>query len=541
MTQALAEAETDDTVMFNCILSGNFSVPPDITLAGQSLWGAKINGQLNLLGGTSLTGFQVNRTVPSGSACPIIQSGSGISVVDMCVFVADQEGWEGGDSETVRLADPNAVIKISNSYLRAFSANPSAKASIFNFSVDSTGIAEVHFCDLDNVDLTVLSENFRIYSGSGIVRAYGCVWTPGSDYSGITQREGDRAKTSHQHAFVDLSDVTQTYVGASRKFVAVREWEDGLEFVDAPSGSSSGGGHIIQWSGSSLDQRAKLNFTGSVTVTNTDSETTTVDITGGPSGSSVEDLVEAKGDLLVGSGPGVLARLPVGGINGYVLTVNSGSELGVSWERSTGYVDQSEGSGGTYGILTGVINGSNTDFTVSQGSYVSGSLQVFLNGVFQALSSSGDWQELDPLSGTFRFLTAPETGDLITVIYGKSNSPETIAHHQGMFYVFGTLTVAAGAVKGANHLGRTLRLLGVYLDVATAPTGADLIVDLHKNGTTVFSTQSNRPRIVAGAYSGYSTVLDVASWADGEYLTADIDQVGSTVAGSDLSVTIVYA
>jgi len=46
------------------------------------------------------------------------------------------------------------------------------------------------------------------------------------------------------------------------------------------------------------------------------------------------------------------------------------------------------------------------------------------------------------------------------------------------------------------------------------------------------------------AVSGFLTfvlagVADVASWVAGEYLTIDVDQIGSTLPGSDLVVHII--
>lgn len=80
------------------------------------------------------------------------------------------------------------------------------------------------------------------------------------------------------------------------------------------------------------------------------------------------------------------------------------------------YIDQTPDNG-TYGLLSGSVNGSNTVFTVSQGSYGTGTLQVYLNGVLQEQGSGKDWTETTPASGTFTFATAPQTGDIITVSY----------------------------------------------------------------------------------------------------------------------------
>ncbi len=69
------------------------------------------------------------------------------------------------------------------------------------------------------------------------------------------------------------------------------------------------------------------------------------------------------------------------------------------------------------GSLVGTINGSNTTFTVGQGSYVSGSLVVYLNG--QALWSGNGITETDPVTGVFDFTApfVPQVGNSILATY----------------------------------------------------------------------------------------------------------------------------
>lgn len=104
----------------------------------------------------------------------------------------------------------------------------------------------------------------------------------------------------------------------------------------------------------------------------------------------------------------------------------------------------------------------------------------------------------------------------------------------------GTLSVSDNPLRIYNQLGISQTITEIFLTVGTAPTGANLIVDVHKNGTTIFTTQANRPVIMAGANTGNSIMIDVPEWADGEYLTAHIDQIGSTIKGADLVVHIVH-
>lgn len=100
----------------------------------------------------------------------------------------------------------------------------------------------------------------------------------------------------------------------------------------------------------------------------------------------------------------------------------------------------------------------------------------------------------------------------------------------------GTLATTAPDVK-RNRFTAPAVLGLTYLDCNTAPTTQAIIVDVHKNGTTVYTTQGNRPQIAASATAGNSTTLpDVKTIAAGDYLTADIDQVGSGTTGADLVV-----
>lgn len=84
-------------------------------------------------------------------------------------------------------------------------------------------------------------------------------------------------------------------------------------------------------------------------------------------------------------------------------------------------IDQTPDNG-TYGLLSGTVNGSNAVFTVSYGSYISGTLAVYLNGQLQTQGASNDFQETTPSSGTFTFVTAPQTGDIVTVYYQTTES-----------------------------------------------------------------------------------------------------------------------
>lgn len=73
-----------------------------------------------------------------------------------------------------------------------------------------------------------------------------------------------------------------------------------------------------------------------------------------------------------------------------------------------------------------------------------------------------------------------------------------------------------------------------------APTGASLIVDCHRNGTTIFTDQAKRPQVPDGKNSDDSDTPDVASISRGDRVSFDVDSVGSgTPGGNPLMITMV--
>lgn len=83
------------------------------------------------------------------------------------------------------------------------------------------------------------------------------------------------------------------------------------------------------------------------------------------------------------------------------------------------------------------------------------------------------------------------------------------------------------------------------LILKVAPTGASFICDVEKssdngaNWTSLWNTNTaNRPTIAAGDKVGTTTSFDISSLSAGDILRPAIDQVGSTVAGSGLTIQL---
>ena len=101
------------------------------------------------------------------------------------------------------------------------------------------------------------------------------------------------------------------------------------------------------------------------------------------------------------------------------------------------------------------------------------------------------------------------------------------------------LAVGTGATRFYNDTGSTLTIASVRASVETAPSGGSVVIDVNKNGTTIFTTQANRPTIATTALtSGKVTAIDVTSFADGDYLTVDIDTYTSPAAQLTVEVTL---
>ncbi|MFF4777622.1 hypothetical protein ACFY05_32825 [Microtetraspora fusca] len=103
----------------------------------------------------------------------------------------------------------------------------------------------------------------------------------------------------------------------------------------------------------------------------------------------------------------------------------------------------------------------------------------------------------------------------------------------------GNLAVLTGTHRLYNDTGIALTIKAVRASVGTAPTGAAIVVDVRVSGTTIYSVPGNRPTIpAAGNTSGKNTAFTTTTIPDGGWFTIDIVQVGSTVAGADLTVQI---
>ena len=106
-----------------------------------------------------------------------------------------------------------------------------------------------------------------------------------------------------------------------------------------------------------------------------------------------------------------------------------------------------------------------------------------------------------------------------------------------VFSVYGLAYTGVNVAPGF-YMPMAATITKAYAYLHSAPTGANLIVDINKNGTTIWSTQSNRLTVTGGNAVATTTTFDVTSLSELDKIDLDIDQVGSGAPGTDLTVIL---
>lgn len=110
-------------------------------------------------------------------------------------------------------------------------------------------------------------------------------------------------------------------------------------------------------------------------------------------------------------------------------------------------------------------------------------------------------------------------------------------HTPGISFNLGVATV--GTKLAQALIPGTFRISKVIAYGDNAPVGADLKINIKINGSSLWD-DADRLIIADGANSGSNSDLDHRDLGEGNRLSIDIDQVGSTtLGGDDLLVTII--
>lgn len=263
-------------------------------------------------------------------------------------------------------------------------------------------------------------------------------------------------------------------------------------------------------------------------------------------------LVDAKGDLIAATAADTPARLAVG-TDGHFLKAASGQSTGLQWAAiaqsdvtnlTSDLAAKAADSAVVHNTGTETVAGAKTFSAATTTVTELAATNVLLDGMANATTnvrlvggtgggapSAGTWAvgdvSVDVTGAVYICTTAGTPGTWRRI------GAETIVRD---FSKGGVLTTGTGTLRIYAPWAGTID--EVRASVGTAPTGASLIVDVHKNGTTIYGTQSNRPTIAASGFTATGGTASGADFSAGDYFTVDRDQVGSTVAGSDLTVSL---
>jgi len=105
-----------------------------------------------------------------------------------------------------------------------------------------------------------------------------------------------------------------------------------------------------------------------------------------------------------------------------------------------------------------------------------------------------------------------------------------------------TSSLTAGTAKATFRIPYNFTLTNVRASVNTAPTGAVITVDINDDGTTMLSTKltidaTEKTSVTAAIV--HVLALTPQLIVDDSEITIDIDQIGSTVAGTGLKVILI--
>jgi hypothetical protein len=105
---------------------------------------------------------------------------------------------------------------------------------------------------------------------------------------------------------------------------------------------------------------------------------------------------------------------------------------------------------------------------------------------------------------------------------------------------FGQSGVLSNVVSSMGYpvKGGTFQIQTVAAKLGTNPTTGSVVMNVKKNGTTIYSTGGNKPTVGSGATNGIATVgaHDATTVTDGDWISVDIE---GTYTGSPANMVCV--
>lgn len=225
------------------------------------------------------------------------------------------------------------------------------------------------------------------------------------------------------------------------------------------------------------------------------------------------------GQVVIGNQTGTVNRLSSNGARQLKMEANSGVGASITLDSGTNG-DISIEPNGTGGVAVGTSTQDSNAILTVEGA-------ISLDEISAPTNTADRGQLYTNSDNHLHFINGAGTDIKVTeeVFIVALSDEET------------DLTTGTG--KASFHMPFAMTLTGVKATVNTAPTGATITVDINEGGTTILSTKltidaSEKTSSTAAT----AAVISDSALANDAELTFDIDQVGSTVAGKGLKVTL---
>jgi len=232
--------------------------------------------------------------------------------------------------------------------------------------------------------------------------------------------------------------------------------------------------------------------------------------------------------------------------------VSSGAGAPATTPEAVGdiYIDT---TADTVYVATDTVSSADWDLLQAGGSYVTlAGTETLTNKTINSASNTltVNLTEATVTGTTAEFNTALSDGSFATLAGTETLTNKTIAY--GSNTITGlpvelviaasdeTTALTTGTAKVTFRMPFAMTVSEVRLGVTTAPTDATIIADLNEGGVSIFSTE---PTIDAtektSTTAAVPAVISDSALADDAEMTIDIDQIGSTIAGAGLKVTLI--
>lgn len=105
------------------------------------------------------------------------------------------------------------------------------------------------------------------------------------------------------------------------------------------------------------------------------------------------------------------------------------------------------------------------------------------------------------------------------------------------FSLVGSVTAGSGTLYVPIH-GGTFTIKSIAARLRVAGTGTTTILDVKKNGTTIFGTAGNRPTFAISGQLATTGAWSTTTVTTGDYLSIDVVQAGTGATDLTLGVRL---